>query len=397
MSAVGRGLAGASRSGAEAARPALDPLQVRRLGGRGDVRRFIRLPWRIYGDDPKWVAPLEMDVRALLDREKHPFHRHADVEFFLAWRGGEPVGRIAAVMNRQYNEFHGERTGHFGLFECIDDAAAARALLDTTEGWLRARGADRVVGPFNLSTNDELFSPGVLIDGFDTAPMVMMAHTPPYYAALLHGAGYVKSMDLMAYWLAGLEKAERLKRGMARVQALANITIRPVEMKRFDAEIEAIQAVYNTAWERNWGFTPMTDAEIRHMARHLKPVVNPRLCVIAEVDGRPVGFCLAVPDYNQALRHVKGRLFPFGILKLLWHRRRIDAARVVTLGVMPGFRQKGLDAAMTVHLCIEGPKAGYPKGECSWILETNWHMRRGMERIGGQVYRTYRVFEKNLD
>jgi GNAT superfamily N-acetyltransferase len=393
MSAAGRGLAGAS---AAAATKSGEHLDIRPLAGRADVTRFIRLPWRIYAADPQWVAPLEMDVRALLNRAKHPFHRHADTEFFLAWRGGEPVGRIAAVMNRQYNEFHGERTGHFGLFECIDDEDVARALLAAAEDWLRAHGADRMAGPFNLSTNDELFSPGVLIDGFDSAPMIMMAHTPPYYAALLEAAGFAKSMDLLAYWIPGTEKAERLKRGMARVQELANVTIRPIEMKRFDAELDAIQAVYNSAWERNWGFTPLTDAEVRHMATHLKPVVNPRLCVMAEVDGQPVGFCLAIPDYNQALRPVRGRLFPFGLFKLLWHRRRIDAARVVTLGVKPGFRQKGLDAAMIVHLCVEGPKAGYPKGECSWILETNLQMRRGIERNGGSVYRTYRVFEKPI-
>jgi GNAT superfamily N-acetyltransferase len=398
MSAAGNELAGASPSTAGGQRSAAvgATVSVRPLAGRGDVSRFVALPRRIYEGDPNWVPPLDRDVKALMNRARHPFHRHADVEFFLAWRDNQPVGRVAAVVNHAYNDFHQEKAGHFGLFECIDDDAVAGALLGAAEAWLRQRGVDRIMGPFNLSTNDEICSPGVLIDGFDTPPMVMMGHTPRWYAGLMERAGYGKSMDLLAYWIPGLEKAERLKRGLKRVQDQVGVTIRPVNMKKFDAEIEAIQSVYNKAWERNWGFVPMTDEEVRHMAKNIRPVVNPKLCAIAEVNGEPVGFALAVPDYNQALRHVGGRLFPFGLLKLLWHRRTIDAARVITLGVKRDYRQKGLDAAMVAHLCIEGPRAGYPKGECSWILETNWQMRRGIERNGGYVYKTYRVYEKPI-
>jgi GNAT superfamily N-acetyltransferase len=383
-----RGSMVAGRSGAA--------VEVRPVQGRGDRDAFLRLPWRIYEDDPAWVPPLLHDVRTLLDPDKHPFHRHADVQCFLAWRGGNPVGRIAAIVNRAHIDFHEERAGFFGLWETIDDVAVSNALLQTAERWLVERGMHTVRGPFNLSSNDELYSGGVLIDGFGFPPIVMMAHSPPYYASLLEGAGYEKSKDLLSYWLAGEQPPERLTRGAERILRREGITIRSIDMRRFDEEVAIVQDIYNSAWERNWGFLPMTGEEIEHMARQLRPVVNPRLCAIAEADGEPVGFALGLPDYNQALRHVNGRLFPFGLLKLLWYRRKIDAARVLTLGVKRGYRSKGLDALLILHIWREGVRAGYAKGECSWILEDNWDMRRGLERIGATVYKTYRVYEKQL-
>jgi hypothetical protein len=372
-------------------------VEVSAVRDRRDLDRFVRLPWRLYRDDPQWVPPLIRDVRFLLDRRRHPFHRHAEVEYFLGWRGEECVGRIAAVHNRTHVEFHEETAGFFGLFECVDDAAVARALLAAAEAWVAERGLSVLRGPMNFSTNDELCSPGVLIDGFDTRPTIMMAHNPPYYAALLEGAGYGKAKDLVAYWLEGEEPPERLVRGLARVQKAHGVRVRSLNVRDFDAEVRRIQEIYNSAWERNWAFVPMSTDEIAHLAVSLRPVVNPSLCVLAETEaGEPVGFALALPDYNQALRHVNGRLFPFGLLKLLWYRRRIDTARIITLGLKRDYRHRGLDAALIVHLFREGPKAGFPRGECSWILEDNWEMRRGIERIGGRVYKTYRVFEKPI-
>jgi GNAT superfamily N-acetyltransferase len=371
-------------------------VRVAPVRGRSDLDRFIRLPWRIYRDDPHWVPPLIREVRLLLDRERHPFHRHAEVATFLAWRDGEVVGRIASIVNHTHVSFHDERAGFFGLFETIDDTAVARALLDTAAAWVAERGMTTLRGPMNLSTNDELYSPGVLIDGFDVPPTLLMAHTPRYYARLLEAAGFVKAKDLVAYWLEGDAPPDRLLRGLARLQRTEDIRVRSLEMRDFDAEVRRVQDIYNSAWERNWAFVPMSAEEIAHMARALKPIVNPRLCVIAESAGEPVGFALALPDYNQALRHIDGRLFPFGVFKLLWHRRRIDTARIITLGLRPGYRHKGLDAMMIVHLFREGPPAGYARGECSWILEDNWEMRRGIERIGGHVYKTYRVYERRL-
>jgi GNAT superfamily N-acetyltransferase len=371
-------------------------VRVTAVAGRADVRSFTRLPHRIYRDDPHWIPPLDLDVRALLDRAHHPFHEHADTEFFLARRGAGVVGRIAATINHRYNEFHGEIVGFFGLFECIDDGAVAGALLDTAEAWLRARGAVCSRGPVNLSTNDELFSPGVLIDGFDTPPLIMMAHTPRYYARLLADAGYERSKDLIAYWIERDAPPERFVRMTERIRSREEIRVRPLDMKDFDRELDRVQSIYNSAWERNWGFSPMTDAEIRHMAKALKPIINPRYCAIAEADGLPVGFALAVPDYNQALRHMNGRLFPLGIFKLLWHRRRIDQARMVTMGVRPGYRNRGLDAVLIVQVQLELMRDGLKRGECSWILEDNVDMQRSIERTGAHLYKTYRVFEKPL-
>ncbi|HEX7050395.1 MAG TPA: hypothetical protein VF188_09360 [Longimicrobiales bacterium] len=360
-----------------------------------ELRRFIHLPWRIYADDPAWVPPLLMDVKSVLDRKKHPFHRHADAEYFLAWRGDEVVGRIAAVVNHRHNEFHGEKTGFFGFFECLDDPDAAGALLERAEAWLRERGQERVRGPLSFSTNEEM-GLGLLIDGYAKPPVVMMAHTPRYYPRLVESAGYAKCKDLLAYWLDGPKPPERLVQGVRRLERKEGIRIRPLDMRQFKAEVGRIKEIYNSAWERNWGFVPMTDEEFEHLAHQLKPVVNPRLCLLAEVRGEPVGFSVALPDYNQVLKHLNGRLFPFGIIKLLWYRRKIDAARVLTLGLKPGYRRMGLDAMLYLRTFEEGVAAGYTRAECSWILEDNWEMRRGLERLGARIYKTYRLYEKTL-
>lgn len=384
--------------------PDITPGDVRRAGapvirpviGRRERAAFVRLPWRIYDGDPAWVPPLMHDVNGAMNRAKHPFHAHAEVEYFLAWRGRRTVGRIAAIINHRSTTFHDDRVAFFGLFECENDDVAARALLDAAETWARERGMSALRGPMNLSTNDELYSPGVLIDGFARPPSVLMAHSPRYYAPLLEAAGYTPAKDLLAYWLTGTEPPERLVRGAERIAARVGVTVRPLDMRRFESDVSAVQQVYNAAWEQNWGFVPMTDSEISHMAQQLRPVVSPTLCAIAEKDGEPVGFILGLPDFNQALRHVDGRLLPFGILKLLWHRRKIDAIRVLTLGLKPAFRNKGLDALLILHIWREGVRLGHPRAECSWILEDNWEMRRGLERIGAHVHKTYRVYEKTL-
>lgn len=362
----------------------------------GSLDRFIRLPWRIYADDPAWVPPLLSDVRKLLD-PSHPLHEHADAEYFLALRDGEPGGRIAAVVNHRYNDFHDVRTGFIGLFESVDDQEVADALLETATEWLRERGMTEVIGPFNLSTNDELYSPGILLDGFDRPPVLLMAHNPPYYAGLFEGAGWEKAKDLLAYWLEDEAPPPRLVRAMDRVQrSVEGLVIREMDLKRLSQEVERIKEVYNSAWERNWGFTPLSDAEIRHLAKDLKPIVDPRFALMAEVDGEPIGFALALPDYNQALKHVNGRLFPFGLLKLLWYRRKIDRVRVITLGLKPEYRRRGIDALLYLRIYQNGIPAGYTKAEASWILEDNWGMRRGLERMGAYVYKTYRVYGRPI-
>lgn len=378
------------------ARPAAGTVVVRPVQGRAELETFIRLPFRLYADDPAWVPPLDADVRGALD-PKHPFHLHADVQPFLAWRDGRAVGRIVAIHNRTYVEFHEQPVGAFGLFECEEDEEAARELLATVEEWLRERGLTSCQGPFNFSTNDELWSPGILLEGFERPPIIMMAHGRPYYARLVEAAGYAKVKDLLAIWV-DIETAgmDRLGKSVERIRKRSGITLRPIEMRHLNAEIERILGVYNSAWERNWGFVPMSPAEIDHMAKALKPVVNPELCLLAEKDGETIGFALGLLDYNQVLRHLGGKLFPIGFLKFLWYRRRISSTRVLTLGIRPGFRNRGIEAVMYYELFLAGDRAGAGRGECSWILEDNLEMLHGLERLGGTADKRYRVYGKDL-
>jgi GNAT superfamily N-acetyltransferase len=342
------------------------------------------------------VPPLVADIRSVLDGQ-HPFHGHADVQLFLAWQGLSVVGRIAAVVNRAHNDFHGDDLGFFGLFETVDDGTVAGALLAAAEGWLHERGRSEIQGPFNLSTNDELSSPGVLVEGFDSPPAIMMGHSPAYYARLLEESGFSPVKDLVCYWVDRAEAPpQRLVRALERGMARHGLSVRPIDLKRMRQDVAAIEEVYNSAWERNWGFVPMTPAEIAYMAKHLRPVVRSELCLLEFSGEEPVAFLLALPDYNQALRHLDGRLLPFGVIKLLWYRRRIDTIRVVTLGVKPEYRHQGVDAMLMARVFEGAAKLGMAEGECSWILEDNWVMRRGIERVGGSIYKTYRVYGKAL-
>ena len=368
-------------------------MRVDATKGRADLRAFLRLPWRIYRDDPNWVPPLLVEQRKLLNRRRHPFHRHADVRYFLARRGERVVGRIAAIVNHRHVEFHGESVGFFGFFECEDDPAAALALVARAGDWLRERGMTAMRGPMNFSTNEEC---GLLVDGFDSPPMIMMTHNPAYYERLLEGAGLRKAKDLFAYLLAEIREPDRLLRGVARLARRSEATVRPIRMKELKREVERIREVYNSAWERNWGFVPMTEAEFDEMAKQMKQIVDPELCLIAEIDGAPAGFVLALPDFNQAIRHANGRLLPLGLFRLLWHARRIDQVRVITLGVKPAYRRHGLDAMMMLRCYQRALELGYRRSEASWILEDNLPMRRIMDRLGWRVYKTYRIYEQPL-
>ena len=358
----------------------------------------MQLPWQLeaYRNDPNWVPPILDELKKVLEKSRHPYHQHADSAYFIARKDGRVVGRITATVNRAYNEFQGTTIGHFGFFESVDDQEVARALLDTAADWLADRGMETVQGPFNFSTNDEFASPGILIDGFDTPPIMMMSHNPPYYQKLIESAGWTKAKDLLAYWCDMTKVPDHLSKGLARIGRSQNITLRTLNMKDLDNEIDRIKEIYNSAWERNWGFVPMTEAEFDYMAQSMKPIVNPRLCIIAEIDGEPVGFALQLPDYNVAFKHMNGRLLPFGWAKFLWYKRKIRHTRVITMGVKPEHRKKGLDAMMINQLQVESSKFDMPRGECSWILEDNMPMRRGLERINGVAYKTYRVYQKQL-
>ncbi|MBI5367019.1 MAG: N-acetyltransferase [Planctomycetes bacterium] len=369
------------------------PTSVLPVRTAAERREFMMLPWRIYRDDPNWVAPLLGDLKKLLNPAVYPFFDHGAAEFFLARDGAVVRGRIAAIVNHLHNDTHHEKTGFFGFFECDDDPAIAAALFDAAAAWLRAQGMERMRGPASYSTNDEC---GLLIEGFDSPPVIMMSYNPAGYVKLVEGAGFVKAKDLLAYWVDVERIPERLARIADKVRERERVTVRSLDMRRFPEEVRAIQEIYNDAWAPNWGFVPMTDREFAFMAEQLKPVVVPDLGLIAEIDGKPVGFSLGLPDFNVALKPCRGRLFPFGIFKLLWHKRKIRHMRVITLGVRRAYQKKGIDAVFYVETMKRGKARDCARGEMSWILEDNAMMNRGAEAMGGRVYKRYRMYDREL-
>lgn len=369
------------------------------MESRSDLRRFVEFPRDVYRGDPNWVPPLIADTMKMLTPGKHPFHDHAEVRCFLAVRtgsarpGNQVAGRIAAIVNRLHNEVHGDRTGFFGFFETLPDPTVPPYLFEAAGAWLRGRGMDRMRGPASFSGNEEW---GLLIDGFDRPPMVRMTYNPPEYAGYIDAFGFRKAKDLVAYYLDSVEPPPRILRAVDRMSRQAKITVRTMDKRRFREEVGLVREIYNGAWEKNWGFVPMTEAEIDHMARELKPVVDPNLVVFAEAEGRPVGFGFALPDLNQALKKANGRLFPFGLIRMLIAARKVREVRVLTLGVLGGYRNRGVDSLMSLALFRSGKERGYTGGEFSWILEDNMAMRRVLEHMGAEVYKTYRLYDLPL-
>lgn len=371
----------------------LVPLVVRPVRTRGDLGRFLRLPFGIHAGNPNWVAPLLVERRAFLDRRKNPFFRHSEAELFLAERGGEPVGRIAAIENRRHLETYRDGTGFFGFFECADDPEVAERLVAAAAGWVRERGLARLRGPMSFTINDEC---GLLIDAFDRPPVLLMSYNPPYYAHLLERAGFVKSQDLYAYRMDVPERVPERLAAAVRAVAERGIVVRKLDFARFDEEVERVHRIHSRAWAENWGAVPLTVDEMRALAAELKPLADRDLVFLAEEGGEPVGVSVTVPDLHQALKLANGRLLPFGLLKILWAKRRIDAVRVLIMGVLPSHRNRGVDAAMYARTIEEARRKGYRWGEMSWVLESNPTMRRIIERLGGERYKTYRIYDLEL-
>jgi len=337
-------------------------------------------------------------VRLLLDRTKNPFFEHAEAEYFLALRDGGVVGRIAAIANRLHNETHGDRVGFFGFLESIDDPEVTRALLDAVAVWCRERGLTSIRGPASFSVNDEC---GLLVEGFDRPNTIMMPHNPPYYASLLERSGLAGVKDLIAYEGGAAEHyvvpPERITRAVEIGQRRYGVTLRALRLREFGPEVERVKELYNRCWESNWGAIPMTDREIEHLASQFRPVVVPELVPFAEIDGKPVGFGLALPDFNQVLRtNRQGRMFP-AALKLLWalKTRRISRARILLLGVLPEHRGKGIDAMLYHWIWTKAGKIGMTWGEAGWILEDNAAMNAGLIKMGFHAYKTYRMYERS--
>jgi GNAT superfamily N-acetyltransferase len=374
------------------------PVEVRPVASKRELKAFMRLPWRLYRNEPNWVPPLLMDLRKRLDRERNPFFEHAEAEYFLAWRDGRPVGRITAQVDRNFNEFQDNDWGMFGFFECEDDPEAAGALLEAAAAWLRERGRDRMVGPMDFTTNDEC---GLLVEGHDRTPIILTPWQHSYYQGLLEGAGLTKAMDTFM-WELYVDKRERVHPSIwemaEKVSSEHGITVRPMRKRDLEAEVGRFLEVYNAAWERNWGFVPLNEKEVRHYAKDLKPILDPKWTWIAERDGEVLGAALTLPDINVALARMNGRLLPIGWAKFLWWRRKIEGCRVFALGVKPEHQHLGIAAAFYIeHIENAREPGGIWWGEMGWILETNEPMNRAMEGMGGKIVKRYRIFEKALN
>lgn len=357
------------------------------------MKQFLDLPYQLYRGDPYWVPPLRVAQKELFDREHHPFYQNADTEFFLARRDGRVVGRIAAILDHNHNRFQNEQAGFFGFFECINDPGAATGLLAIARDWVLSHGATLIRGPVNPSTNYEC---GMLVEGFDSHPAIMMTYNPPYYAALMDGIGLRKAKDLVAYAGNVPELAtDKAERAAARALRASGIRVRPIRTKAFHEDVERIWDVYNSAWSRNWGFVPMTREEFLFSAKEMKQILVPEMILLGEIGDRVIGFALALPDINDALRRANGRLFPFGLLKILYYGRLATNIRVIALGVVEEFRTAGVAAAFYATLIRNARRRGYKTCEMSWILEDNVLMNRSLEALGAKVNKRYRLYEWN--
>lgn len=365
---------------------------------RRKLKQFIDFPHSLYEDDSNYVPELFIAQRDMLwpDR-KHPFYSHSEMQLFLAYQDGQVVGRVAAIMNANHIAFTGRKEGFFGFFDSVNQQETTNILLGAVESWLKERGCTNMIGPVNLSTND---SCGMLVEGFDRPPVVMMPYNKPYYEQLMTGAGLRKKTDLRAYLVEHDSLNDRSVRLLDKLEGRLKgngIVIRRINMKDFQNEIRKVREVYNKAWDKNLGFVPMTKEEFDYAAKDLKLILDSRFCVVAEQDDKLVGFALGLPDINQALIHVKrGRLLPTGIFKLLWHRRKIDALRVLMLGVVEGYRRMGIEACLYGKIIKNSYSTNIKRAECSWMLEDNYLMNHAIEQINGKFYKRYRLFEKEI-
>ncbi len=365
------------------------------LSEKKELNQFVDLPWKLYKDDPHWVPPLKMAVRDLLN-PKHPFYKTSKVKAWIAERKNEPVGRIIAINNHTYNNYHKTKLGFFGFYEAIDDSAVSNLLMSTAENFLKSEGLDAIQGPMNPGTNYEC---GFLVDKYDDAPQLMMTYNPHFYNLHMKDMGYAKAMDLLAYnFKAPYEMPKIILDIAERTEKKSKVTYRNLNMKKWNEELDAIFEIYNSAWDSNWGFVPMTKEEFYHTAKDLKSLVDPNLVHFAEVDGRPAGFILTLPDLNQVFKTIPhGRLTPVSIYKILTAKKRMNRARVVMMGVKKEYRKFGIETLLYKYNQIEMKKYDHIKNvEMSWILEDNLEMNKPLVRMSGEPYKRYRLYEKSL-
>jgi GNAT superfamily N-acetyltransferase len=383
---------------APASRVAVATIQVLPVRNRRERNVFIEFSWRIYRNDPAWVPPLILERKEFLDRKRHPFYQHGDAALFLAKRNGEIVGRIMVSDDPNYNALYQSNVGCFGLFESIDDVDVAAALFDTGADWLRRRGRSEIMGPIDYSTN---YVCGLLIDGFQHPPTVLTAHNPPYYARLIEACGFEKVKDWYAWWFdPNNAPVSRLRRLVDARTRKTSVKIRPIDLRRPAKESQRLAAVFNEAWKNNWGFVPFTEAEAKHMATEMRPIIDPRMTLIAEIDNAPVAFVICVPDINVALQRMNGRLtrfgLPIGLIKFLYYRRKIRTARFIALGVLEKYRRAGIAEMLVLQVMEEGASRGFC-AELSMTLEDNVLVNRFIEAVGASKYKTYRIYRRLVD
>ena len=361
------------------------------------INKYIDFPHSLYADDPVYVPELYMTQKDLFNKKKNPFFKNADVDSFLAMKDGQIVGRISATHNRRYNEYHNTNVGFFGFFDVIDDYEVAKQLFDKASEWCKERNLDAIIGPCNFSTND---TAGLLIDGFDDPPKIMMTYNKPYYQDFVEKYGFEKDMDLYAYILythKASEKSIKLAQALERRLATQGITIRNINMKKFDEEVANLMGAYNGAWQNNWGFVPMTQEEIVNLGKELKMIANKNWIYIAEDKGKVIGFGVTLNNINEVTKDFKkGRLFPFNVFKLLRRRHKTRYVRILALGVLEEYRKKGIEAILFAKNILQARADDVIAGEVSWVLENNEEMNRSAEKLNSELYKTYRIYRKNL-
>ncbi len=365
------------------------PVQTKR-----QQKQFLTLPWKIYRGDPYWIPPLRQNQKELVGFARHPFYDHSEGQAFLAMRDGEPVGRVLGIVNNPHIERYKERRGFFGFFESIDDQAVAAGLFDAAQAWLAERDIHDIRGPVNPSLNYEV---GLLIEGFDSSPQFMMTYNLPYYAKLIEDCGFRKSQDMYAFW-GHIDMLESLDKKMEFVVQEATrrfgVKLRRMDSKNFVRDVRSFLDIYNAALGGTWGFTPMSEGEIDHMAASMKYLIAPEMTSIAEVDGRPVAAVFGSLDYNPRIKKIDGRLFPFGFFRLLWNRKAIKNIRLISTNVLPEYQKWGLGVVLLSRLVPEAIAWGVKEVEFSWVLESNHLSYKSLKRGGAKLTKTYRVYDR---
>ncbi len=365
---------------------------VKAVADKKDLRQFIQLPYRLHSGEENYAPPLLMDVKGRLNKKKNPFFHHGEAAYFIALEGNRCVGRIAAIQNRRHNEIYQDKLGFFGWFESENDPTIAQLLMAEVENWLRERGLDEVRGPVSFSMNDEV---GLLVDGFDWRQTVLTAWNPPWYESLVAACGLEKVMDLYSFSLPVMEfGAERMERIIERIKRRENLSVRTFDMKQFPAEVRRFKEIYDDAWMENWGHVGLSEAEIDHMAKEMKPIVEAKLANFVEIDGKPVGFSLVLPDINYIIKDLKGKLFPFGLVKLMLGLKKIPDIRLIAMGIKRDMQKRGLDSVLYYESFRAARDLGKTWSELGWVLETNAVMINTIEKLGGHRHKTHRLYQK---